>query len=324
MSFDPAGSPGAASYTRSQYLPPVYGYLLYEDYVTGKVVPQMAESMTTSDATHWLLRLRSGVRFSDGSSYDANAVMVAWNRIAASPRRATVAQIGSMTVSDPLTLNITLRAPNSAFDRFVAQNLTFIPSTAIVANPSRFTRNAIGAGPFTLQSFAADGTAVFARNPTYWDQPRPYLDQLTIKSIPDDGQRYTAFASSTAGLTTLGAIQKTFAKHSGFSVASIGAPGGGTSILWNTTRAPFNNPIARRAVQYAFDNGAANRALSDGTVVAMPSLFKKTSPFYVASAKFVPHDPKQAQALFNQYATQTGKPMAIFSVVALSFSRNEW
>ncbi len=311
-SFDPADLLAASSSTGAQYLAPVYGYLLYEDFTTGKVVPQMAESMTTTDATHWVLKLRSGVQFSDGTAYDANAVMADWKRIATLPRRAAASTIASMTAPDPLTLNITLKAPDNAFDRVVAQYLTFIPSaTAIAANPAQFTRRPIGAGPFTLQSYGADKTAVYLRNPGYWDQPRPYLDQLTIKDTTDDAQRYDAFASGAGNLATVGVARVRAAELAGYPVSSIGTPGGGNALLWNTTKAPFNDPIARQAVEHALDPKAANRTLYLGAELPMPSLFKKGSPFYTAEAKIPRYDPKQAQALFDQYAAKTGGPMTV-------------
>src|SRR5438477_914181 len=59
----------------------VYDMLVYSDVATGKIVPQTAESLTSNDAVVWTLKLRPGIKFSDGTPYDAAAVKFNWLRI---------------------------------------------------------------------------------------------------------------------------------------------------------------------------------------------------------------------------------------------------
>jgi peptide/nickel transport system substrate-binding protein len=122
LTFDPAFADGnARGSSAASYLGAIYGLLVYEDWTTdkGKVVPQMAKSLTAIDPSNWVLKLREGICFTDGTLFDAAVVKFNWERIASMPKawsQSAAAQIASLTVVNPLTLHITLKAPNSSFD----------------------------------------------------------------------------------------------------------------------------------------------------------------------------------------------------------------
>src|SRR5262249_11293553 len=111
----------------------VYDMLVYSDVKTGKIVPQTAESLISTDAVVWTLKLRPNIKFSDGTAYDAAAVKFNYLRLQdpanAANRAAQANLIGQMDVIDPLTLKITLKAKNAVFP--VA--MTLIP---FIASPT--------------------------------------------------------------------------------------------------------------------------------------------------------------------------------------------
>src|SRR5262249_49495672 len=102
----------------------VYGALVYSDPADGQVKPQMADSLTSTDAVVWNLKLRPNVKFTDGTVYDANAVKFNWARLQDPNNHAQRASqantIASMDVVDPLNLKITLKAKNAIFPQTVA------------------------------------------------------------------------------------------------------------------------------------------------------------------------------------------------------------
>ena len=57
--------------------------------------------------------------------------------------------------------------------------------TAYQADPDAFGRNPVGAGPFMVDSHLRDSTLKLVRNPNYWDQPKPYLDAVEFRILPD-------------------------------------------------------------------------------------------------------------------------------------------
>jgi ABC-type transport system substrate-binding protein len=111
----------------------LYDMLFYNDVATGTIAPQTAESITSTDAITWTLKLRPNIKFSDGTAYDASAVKFNYLRLqdpANVAVRATQANlIATMTVTDPQTLGFTLKAKNALFPGA----LTLIP---FVASPA--------------------------------------------------------------------------------------------------------------------------------------------------------------------------------------------
>ena len=91
-----------------------------------------------------------------------------------------------MKVVSPTTLQVTLVAPDSSFNRTVAQQLLFIASpTAIKKEGASFGTHPVGAGPFILNSWVRNSQKTFAANPGYYQPGLPYLSKLAIDVIPD-------------------------------------------------------------------------------------------------------------------------------------------
>lgn len=315
--FDPVAVT-ATSYTGgAPYFSAVFGMLVYEDFKAGKVQPWMAESLTATDMANWVLKLREGVNFSDGTPLDAEAVKVNWERIqqaTTSPIRSIAMKVKSMSVVDARTLHITLVAPNAAFDHTVARSgLTFIGSpTAIRSAGGGFGKAPVGAGPFVLKSLGPDGTAELEKSPTYWDKPRPHLDRLTIRLIADDQQRYNTFTSTGAHLMDLSPVNvvRDQVEAAGLTILDIDTPGGGNSLIFNTKQEPFNDKDARLALQHAVDVEGLNRLRFGGRATPTPTFFAKGTPFYEPKAMFPTFDEAKAQRMFDDYAAKHG-PMKI-------------
>lgn len=311
--LDPSGITATSYSSGAPFYSAVFGMLVYEDFKTAKVVPWMAESLTATSPTDWVLKLRDGVKFSDGSPLDADAVKFNWERTqkaTTSPVRPIALKIKAMAAADPRTLNITLAAPNSAFDFSVARSgLTFIGSSrALQANAAGFAKAPVGAGPFVLKSLGPDGSAELEKSPTYWDQPRPYLDRITIRNVPDDQQRYNTFAAGGVHMMDTSPTSNTRkqAEGAGYRLLDIDTPGGGSSLIFNTTKPPFNDKAARLAFMHAVDAEAVNRLRFGGLATPTPSFFSEGTPFHEPKATFPAHDKAKAQQLFDEYAAKNG------------------
>ena len=304
----------------------LYGSLLRRNSQTGVVMPGIATSMTANpSATVWTLKLRPNVKFSDGTPYDAAAVQFNWQReqdpANHSPNALYVAQIASMTAQDATTLIIRLKAPNSAFDTIVAQDLTFIASPkALQAEGANFSEHPVGAGPFELQSWVRNSSMTLVKNPTFYEAPRPYLDKLVITVIPDPQQGLTALETGEADILfteqaqTVNAATK--AGYRGFVATNPGAP----IIAFNAKQAPFNDPSVREAVSIGID--ASQMQKVTGTVgVPAPAPFPSGSPYNFALT-YHGYDPGKAQSLFDAYAAEHGGTVS-FTLLSFENTRNE-
>jgi peptide/nickel transport system substrate-binding protein len=291
----------------------LYGQLLTVD-ADGEVEYGLAESLSSSDGgTTWKLTLREGLTFSDGTPLDAAAVQFGWERILdptlGSSSRGVVAFIDTMTASGQ-TLDFTLKTPIAQFENAISEQgpLNWIASPdALRAGATAFDENPIGAGPFVLESWQRSGQMVLTRNESYWDSPRPYLDELVLTANPDADQRYSTVVSGGADGTTL-SNPDIFARAEADGLTGHTAPlGGGTGMAMNTRTAPFDDVRARQAVTLGVDRDAL-RASAYGGEGETPHTFFADGSEWNGDAELLPYDPEAAQELFDELAAE-GKPV---------------
>jgi len=315
-SWDPAITNSTYPGGPMDVLDAVYGFIVYVD-VHGKVQGGMAESLTSSDAVTWTLKLRKGVTFTDGTPYDAEAVKYNWERAAnpdtAAPSGPWIATwVKGLKVIDPETLEITLPAPNAIFAAQVAELCPFIASpTMLKAAASKADIKPVGAGAFTLASWDQGIGMTLKRNPGYWDQPRPYLDTLSFKIIPETNSRIATVVQG--GATMMAGYPYQFGNNAE-------APGVATKQIpirgiyrgyFNLENGIFTDPRARKAFYEAINRDRLMQAYTQTTGYTAPdNYFGKDSAYYDADDKVPGYDPKDAQKLIDALA-KDGKPFNI-------------
>jgi peptide/nickel transport system substrate-binding protein len=207
----------------------VYDTLLRYDVDSKQYVPEMAQSVTgNTDSTVWTVKLKPGIKFSDGTDYNADAVLFGLQRhrsgLPGGPTAADCAQyiacpqntrssgaymslVKDIQVVDPLTLTITLSVPWASFPYALASEPGMIPSpTALkkcdgTKNPNTcaFNTKPVGAGPFVVTSFVPNESIDMARNPNFFNGP-VYLDGLKFVAFGDVGGDKTYAALKTGNV----------------------------------------------------------------------------------------------------------------------------
>ncbi len=163
--------------------------------------PGLAESWKLVDDTTWEFKLRRGVKFSDGSDFDAQDVLYTLERVPNvlnSPGSFSIytRAITRSEVIDPYTI----RFHTGDVYPLLPQDLSqiFIVSDTIKNNASTGDFNSgkatVGTGPFKLVSFTPDDRIVLERNETYWGE-KPAWKQVTYRFIANDGVRVAALLS---------------------------------------------------------------------------------------------------------------------------------
>jgi peptide/nickel transport system substrate-binding protein len=298
----------------------IFDELVYTDPVTLKVKPKIATSLTTADkGLTWTMKLHSGVRFSDGTPFDAAAVQYNWQRFADPANKVPFAppaqEIASYEIPDPLTLKVTLKAADPLWDQLVARNLSTIGSpTALKAGATAFSSKPVGAGPFLLKEWLRGSSMTLVRNPDYWQKGKPYLDEIDVKSVSDDAARLNTMLSGGGQVALEGAktnVDQFRAESKKFSLVSTPAQGGGNAIVFNLTKAPFNDVRVRQALLLTLDSAElVQRANFGDKTTVMTTIDEKTSPFYNPKLKLPKTDPAAAQKLVDQVvADQGGRPI---------------
>jgi peptide/nickel transport system substrate-binding protein len=324
-SWDPAVTSGTFPGGPMDMLDAVYGFIVYTD-VNGKVQGGMAESLTSPDAKVWTLKLRPGVKFTDGTAYDAEAVKFNWDRAAdpatLAPAQAFVASWNkSIKIVDPTTIEITLANPDRNFGSTLAQLAPFIASPAALKAAEKKTDiKPVGAGAFLLDSWNQGVSMTMKRNPGYWDQPRPYLDTLKFVVIPETNSRISTVVQG--GATMMAGYPYQFgsnAEAAGVTTHEIPLPGL-YRAYFNQTKGTFTDRRAREAFYEALQRPRLMKAYTQVEgYVAPTNYFTKDSPFYDATYKLPDYNPQHAQELFNALA-KDGKP---FDIKIVTYSNSD-
>jgi len=284
----------------------VYGNLVWTD-IRGVVQPGLAQGLTTADNITWTLKLREGVKFIDGHAYDADAVKYNWDRMA-DPANSCTSQSwvatwdSSLTVTDPLTLTIKLPSADSSFGLKVAELIPYVTSpTALAAAAAKADIKPIGAGPFEETAWNPGVSSTYARNGSYWDSPRPYLDGVKVNIVTDAVARVSTVAQGGAQFM-FGYPYQFGSSATATHVATYKVDVPGFNILWLNDKSGLMSDIrARQAIWAAIDMNQLVQALTTDPSVKAPTTYvPSTSPYYDPSLTFPTYDKAKAQTLFDQ------------------------
>lgn len=168
-------------------------------------VPSLASSWEAVGLT-WTFKLRSGVKFHDGSSFDASSVKFVFDRIQGPEqtlRKGTwAAVLDKVEVVDPLTVRFTTKYVDPFFHTRLDGG-----STAAVFSAEAFkkfgakdmARNPVGTGPFRFFEWVKDDHITVERFDGYWGGP-PYLDKVLIRPLPEAETRVIGLESGDVQL----------------------------------------------------------------------------------------------------------------------------
>jgi len=281
-------------------------------YVDGKVVPYLAASLESDgdDLSTWTMVLREGVTFHDGTPLNADSVVKHFVRLQDPATGCscidTAKSVASMDTPDGpegLTVVFHLATPSVAFPDTLAGSTGYIESpTAAAKFGDDYKNNPVGTGPFTLTEYVPNDRVVLTAYPDYWQKDAdgvqlPYLDKLTIKPIPDAGQRLTALEAGDIDIfQTAVSNDIASAEEKGFAAQKISGSSS-TILLMNNAKPPFNDVRARQAVAYALDKDAMNERLYKGVRVPSYSGFAPDSAYFNKKANTPKYDLAKAKAL---------------------------
>jgi len=321
--FDPATGSSNSSATEGPRNTAIFDTLFFQDSATYDLVAQQAQGMTSTDGKTWDMKLRPNVKFSDGTTLDADAVKFNIQRIqdgavTPNPNKSSAAQITSMTVVDPLTLRMVLASPSGQFPRIFGSTIAWVGSPTAIQKQGAadFGVHPVGAGPFLLKDFVRGDHTTLVRNPGYWAAPLPYLDQVNIRIIPDDVQRLNSLYTGEIQLGRVNRPQDCADAKSKKFGCTLAILNGGNDLIFNNGKAPFNNKSFRQAVGEAIDRDAYNTVVESGFGLPVSSMFQPTSPFYEPDVIVSKYDPADAAAKFKALFDANGGKKTEFTISA--------
>lgn len=233
------------------------------------LVPNLAagEPKVSADAKIWTVKLRPGVKFSDGTSLDADDVVATYEAIAdeqtTSPIAGDLVNLKSVEAIDATTIRFTLKEPQVSFRTLLLIGVT--PSETITAGQkveeSPLNQKPIGTGPYLVDSFTPD-RLVLVPNAGYRGVA-PKMKKITYVLSADDNTRAQRMTAGEFDGTVLPPrLVKTFEDNDDFDVIAA------KTADWRGLSLPYDNPFTADAdVPMALNIGIDRQAIIDGVLV---------------------------------------------------------
>ncbi|PYM12815.1 MAG: peptide ABC transporter substrate-binding protein [Candidatus Rokuibacteriota bacterium] len=238
---------------------------VYEPLVTLDVKlgirPGLAESWQQPDNRTLIFKLRRGVRFHDGTEFNAQAAKFNFDRMKTEPksvRKGEVASIEAVDVVDPATVKISLKRPDAALLATLTDRAGMMVSPKVIQERgAELERNARGAGtgPFEFVEWVKDDHILLKRNESYWNkQGGPYLDRVRYRPIPDDTVKLQSLQGGEIDVIDYVQPRDVAAVKADRNVVVVDVPSlADFSYQVNHARPPFNVKALRQAVACGLD-----------------------------------------------------------------------
>ncbi|MFP1979932.1 glutathione ABC transporter substrate-binding protein GsiB [Lonsdalea quercina] len=284
-----------------------------------KLTNVLAESYQASpDGKVYTIKLRPGVKFHDGSDFNAEAVKVNFDR-ASNPdnhlkRYNLFKSIASTEVVDPLTVKITLKTPFSAFVNNLAHPAAVIISPAALKQYGKeIGFHPVGTGPYRFETWNQTDFVKVEKFAGYWQSGLPKLDSITWRPIVDNNTRAALLQTGEAQFAYPIPFEQAKLLEKDKDISLVASP----SILhryisFNVTQKPFDNPKVRQAINYAINKDALIKVAFSG--YAVPSEGPLPAGIdYAVQYKPWPYDPAKARELLKEAGYPNGFTTTLWS-----------
>ena len=269
----------------------------------GNAYPRLAESWDVSeDGLHYVFHLRKGVKFHDGS--DFNAEVAKWNldQISAEGQVSGNASVESVDIVDDYTIQVNLTKSSPVF---------MINFCSMMISKKSFDEhgadwcivNPVGTGPYKFKLWELDSKIVYERNENYWGTPG-YVDEVEFDIITDSTVLATAYQNGDVDLL-MGSgssdLALMLAGQSG-SVKYVSETAVGNEFLYFGVgeQSPFKDVRVRQAVYYALDIGTIVDSVLGESYSYSGQWASAGSVFYDASIPTYEYNPEKAKELLAE------------------------
>jgi len=299
---------------------------LYDLNSKTEIVPQLAKSLPVfsgADKKTVTIKLRTGIKFNDGTQFNAQAVKISLDRHRTLPRSTRASELSPVDSVDAVGSDTVVLHLNSRFSPITAQ---LADRAGMIMSPKqldalgdKFATNPVCVGPFTFKDRVAGDHITLTKSQDYYDKAKVHLDSIVFRIITDGSARSANLRSHDIDVedripsTELGAIQAD-KSLSVIKSQSIGYQGLTINIgNKNGIFKPYENvgtPLARssslrQAFELAIDRNTLNKVVFNGTVDPDCFPLAPASPWYV-TVKKLPCSPKANLALAQKLVKGSG------------------
>ncbi|MGF6950230.1 nickel transport system substrate-binding protein [Neobacillus sp. B4I6] len=291
--------------------------MVYEPLVSygvgGELKPHLAESWEISeDGKVYTFHLRKDVKFSDGTSFNAEIVKKNFdtilNHMELHSWLGFLSKIKNMEVIDENTFKMTLTEAYypTIQELAVVRPVRFLGEAGFPENgdTSKGIVKPVGTGPWILEEYKADEYAIFKRNENYWGE-LPKVEKIQVKVIPDAETRVLAFEKGELdliygeGVISLDAFKQL--ESTDKYETSISEPVATRQLVMNTNRKQLSDERVRQALHYGFNKEAMVKGITSGLEEAADFILPTNLPYTSEiDVKKIGYDVKKAEALLDE------------------------
>lgn len=278
---------------------------------SGKIIPWLASDYKNDVAAKAVtLTLQKGVRFHDGTDFNADAVKWNLEQYVAAKSGGTE-KFKSIDVVDDFTVRINL----TDWDNTVTSNLAY--TLSMIISPTAYKtkgadwilNNPVGTGAFEFVSWTKDGKTIYKKFGSYWRKGQPYLDGVQFIPITETTTRQLSFRQGELDIVLgLAPEDRAGLEKDGYLIAGTRIGSGATSLVPDSANpnSPWSKLQVRQAAQYAIDTDAIVKAIFVTEAEPANQWIYKGHWGYNPDVKGYPFDPAKAKQLLAEAGYPNG------------------
>jgi peptide/nickel transport system substrate-binding protein len=307
---------------------------LYDVDAEARIVPQLATAlpMVSDDGLTVTIPVRDGVKFADGTPFDAAAVKSTFERnltLKESGRKSELGPITSVDAPDARAVVVHLKTPFAPLTAALADRAGMIMSpTALKGLGQNFSSAPVCVGAFKFTKRVPQNSIELSKDPNYYDAAKVHLDSISYRIITDANIRAANLRSGDVQVAdslsaldvpklltekSLSVLRSQSLGYQGVSFNVGNVDGVGTPAK-KIDRPSAQDPRVRQAFEYAIDRAALVKVIfNDVNVVACSPISPKSEFTTPAAQQCTPHDPAKAKQLLSEAGVTTPYPITMLT-----------
>ena len=283
----------------------------------GTMENRLAESIEQPDDVTYVIKLKEGVKFSNGEDFTSEDVAYTLNRVAQSDAYGYIfGQIdpNSYDTSDPHVIKFKLKAPDATFKAALAHPAaSIVDKTTTEKDPEALGTNPVGTGPFKLDDWKKLDNTALSYNENYWGE-KPAFTKMVFRIIPEDANRVIELDSGQADIAMEVAPNDASKVEENKDLALYTKLDNSVHFIGLTVdRGIFKDPKAREAMTYALDMQAIIDAVYMGHGKVATGPVNPNIPYSISdSIKPEKRDIEKAKALLKEAGVKEGDTVKLY------------